>query len=628
VVSARKSSWLILPLGIGILFLILWIWVIPYRLAQAGPLSIHDIQGAGHLSPYAGQVVNGVQGIVTAQRSNGFYFQEPNPDSDEATSEGIFVYLGMRPSLQVGDLISVTGLVEEDDPFSLSPGSLSLTRISSTIIQVQLLSSGLALPAPVLVGLGGRIPPDQVIEDDADSGDVENSGIFDPATDGLDFYESLEGMLVKVNNAVAVSGTSQEGLIAIVGDGGALAGSRTARGGLVVQADDFNPERLILEDAIVFAEPRVNVGAGFNGVITGIVDYNLGDFKLFNTQPLPPLSASGVVSETAADGLPDQLSLATFNTENLDPTDSSGKFAELALQIVHHLKSPDILALQEIQDNNGSFNDAVVTATLTYSNLIAAIQDAGGPLYNFRDITPLDGQDGGQVGGNIRVGLLFRPDRGLAFVDRPGGDAITPVTATMGASGVQLSISPGRVDPGNPAFVDSRKPLAGEFTFNGHKLIVIASHFNSKTDDSPLFGRYQPPLQPSQAKRIQQAAIVNAFVRHILSLDANANVIVLGDLNDFPFSSSLEVLKGGDLYNLLEILAMNEQYSYVFNGNSQAVDHILVSAHLLQRVAGVDIVHVNAEFAEANRPTDHAPLLARFRLVEQWQRLYLPLLSR
>ncbi len=640
--TLRRWLRLGLPLGVAGTFLALWLVCIQsmtVSIARANhrghltwnhlnSISIHDIQGASHKSPLENQMVAGVKGVVTALRKRGFYMQEPAPDSDEATSEGIYVHLNTKPVVQVGDMVSITGTVVEETPFSLSPGSLSVTWISATISNIQVLSTGLELPAPVLIGQGGRIPPDKIIEDDSDD-DVNDSGFFDPATDGIDFYESLEGMRVKVLDPVAVSGTSQDGVIVVLGDGGELAGVRTPRGGLIVQPDDFNPERILVEDAIITSEPRVSVGASFSGVITGVLDYSLGNFKLFNTEPFPSITTTGVTSETVSEASPDQLSVVTLNTKNLDPKESPSKYARLARQVVGYLLSPDILVLEEIQDSNGSLNDAVVTATLTYSMLVTAIQEAGGPLYQVRQIDPLDDQDGGQLGGNIRVGFVFRTDRGLSFVDRPGGDAITPVTATPGTNGSQLSISPGRVDPLNQAFNESRKPLAGEFIFKGHKLILIACHLNSRSDDSLLFGRYQPPRQYSQAQRIQQAGAVNAFVHHILTLDPLANVIVLGDFNDFPFSTILAALQGEILTNVLDQIPEAERYTYIFEGNSQALDHILVSDNLLQTsLDEVDIVHLNAEFAEATRPTDHDPVMARFSFEEIRHAIYLPILSR
>jgi hypothetical protein len=178
----------------------------------------------------------------------------------------------------------------------------------------------------------------------------------------------------------------------------------------------------------------------------------------------------------------------------------------------------------------------------------------------------------------------------------------------------QLQFSPGRVDPANAAFTANRKPLAANFTFNGYTLFVIANHFVSKGADQPLFGRFQPPAQGSAAQRQQQAAAVAGFVQAILAVDADANVIVLGDLNDFEFSPTLGALATGTgLQNLVETLPAEERYSYVFEGNSQVLDHLLVSAHLAA-VANpeFDIVHVNAEYAA--QASDHDPVVARLTL--------------
>ena len=95
--------------------------------------------------------------------------------------------------------------------------------------------------------------------------------------------------------------------------------------------------------------------------------------------------------------------------ENLDPTDPGDKFARLAAGIVTNLNSPDIVALEEIQDNNGPTNDGTVAADQTLDLFTAAIVAAGGPQYEWRQIDPVDLADGGEPGGNIRVGFLFNP---------------------------------------------------------------------------------------------------------------------------------------------------------------------------------------------------------------------------
>jgi hypothetical protein len=565
---------------------------------------IHDIQGAGHSSPKLGQLVT-TQGVVIAVRSNSFYMQDPAPDASDDTSEAIYVFTSSAPTVSIGDLVEVAGTVKEFRPGGAASTNLATTELDNPGRLVTVLSSGEPLPAATVVGAGGRIPPAAIIEDDA-GGDVETGGVFDPATDGIDFYESLESMLLQVNNPVAVGPTNAFGELPVLPDDGAAAGLRTPRGGIVIRPADFNPERIILDD-VLNPVPPANVGDHLATPVTGVLDYSFGNFKLLVTAA-PVLVPGGLAQEAAAPVPAYQLAVATFNVENLSPSSPPAKFAELAGLVVTHLKTPDILAVEEIQDNTGPTDDGVVAADQTYQALIAAIQAAGGPLYDYRQIDPQDKQDGGAPGGNIRVGFLFRTDRGLEFIDRPGGDALTPVGVTSGSGGAELTVSPGRIDPTNPAFVDSRKPLAGEFTFKGDKVFVVANHFNSKSGDQPLFGHFQPPLLSSEAQRLQQAQAVNDFVDSLLAVDPQANVVVAGDLNDFQFSAVLAALKGGVLENLVDTLPEAERYTYVFDGNSQTLDHILLGSSTFSRPYTYDILHVNAEFAA--QASDHDPQIA------------------
>src|SRR5262249_46948641 len=152
-------------------------------------------------------------------------------------------------------------------------------------------------------------------------------------------------------------------------------------------------------------------------------------------------------------------------------------------------------------------------------------------------------------------------------------------------------------------------PLAGEFTYGGAKLFVIANHFNSKGGDDPLMGHLQPPRRSSEVQRHQQAQVVHDFVGEILGIDPDARVVVLGDLNDFEFSDTVHILEsGGVLADLIDGLPQNERYSYVFEGNSQDLDHVLVSPSLTDKVSLYDVVHVNAEFA--TQASDHDPPVA------------------
>lgn len=582
--------------------------------APATTTPIRSIQGARHVSPLEGSLLT-TRGIVTGVRSNGYFLQDPVADSDPATSEGIFVFTSSAPTVAVGDDVRVSGTVEE---YFAATDSLPQTEISTVTSQV-VLSQSNALPAPVLVGQGGRVPPPQVIEDDA-NGDVTTvPHTFDLATDGLDFYESLESMRVQVSNVVAVgptqsfSGTAKE--IPVVLDEGISAGPRTPRGGIIIFPTDWNPERLSLGNDLFTAMPLANVGDRLPGTIVGVLSYTFGNPKLLYTQALPALVSGGIQPEAwpATARRPYELDVAAFNVENLDANDPQSKFEQLAGIVVQRLRSPDIVALEEIQDNDGATNSSVVDSTQTLNKLVAAIDTANAgvtpkPVYQYAVVNPVDDQDGGEPGGNIRVAFLYRTDRGLGFPGTPGGSTTANTVTGSGAS-TALQFNPGRIAPSNGAWSSSRKPLAGQFEFQGRRLFVIANHFNSKGGDNPLFGRYQPPVLTSEVQRNQQANLVKGFVQQLLTASPQAEIVVLGDLNDFEFSAPLLTLKSAGLSALIERLPQNERYTYVYQGNSQALDHIMVSSALTAHVVNYDVIHVNSEFA--NPASDHDPGVAR-----------------
>jgi predicted extracellular nuclease len=559
------------------------------------PSRIHDVQGAAHRSPMVGQRVE-VPGVVTATSPNGYWIQDPQPDGDRRTSEGIFVFRGS--GAVVGDLVRVTGTVTEFRP---GTGQLTLTELGNTFF----VKTGAGAITPTLVGPGGLIPPTTVIENDASDVEDPADNEFDPQQDGIDFHESLEGMLVRIASPQAVGPTNGFGETATVPEG--IGGPFTPRGGIYVTPADFNPERLIFDD-VVADVPDVNTGDAFRGPVDAVVDYAFGNYKYYPTAT-PARIDNGLQREVTEDPRANQLAIASMNVENLDPTDAPEKFAELADIVVENLRSPDILAVEEIQDNDGPGTSPSTNADVTYREFIAAIEAAGGPSYAFRQIDPNYGTDGGEPGGNIRVGFLYRTDRRLQFVDRPGATANTANEVVPTRKGVRLRYSPGRIDPTNPAFNSSRKPLAAEFLWKGRTVFAIANHFNSKGGDEPLFGRNQPPAQSSTTQRHQQANVVAGFVEELLAADPRAAVAVLGDLNDFQFSETLEILEDAGLANLMETLPADEQYSYVFDGNSQVLDQILVSKELLTPKPEYDSVHVNAEFAD--QASDHDPQIAR-----------------
>ncbi|MFF9122187.1 endonuclease/exonuclease/phosphatase family protein [Streptomyces sp. NPDC014889] len=578
--------------------------------AHADTVRIHDIQGATRISPYANQQVTAVPGIVTAVRTygstRGFWMQDANPDNNPATSEGIFVFTSSTPTVAVGDSVTVTGTVSEYVPGGTTSGNQSVTEITKPTVTV--VSKGNPVPAPVVID-AKSVPAAYAPAGNPAANNSINGLPLEPTKYALDYYESLEGMNVQIADARVVTATNpySELWVTVKPDE-----NRSTRGGTVYGSyDSQNTGRLQIESLGSTADfPVADVGDTLAGATTGPMDFNsYGGYTIVANQ-LGTLKSGGLKRETTAKQSPGELSVATYNVQNLDPSDAT--FDEHAAAIVHNLQSPDIVSLEEIQDNNGAVDDGTVDASVTVNKLIDAIVKAGGPTYDWRSIDPVNDKDGGEPGGNIRQVFLFNPAR-VSFTDRPGGDSTTAVgVKKVNGNKAALTVSPGRINPTSDAWKNSRKPLAGEFVFRGRTVVVIANHFASKGGDMALTSQYQPVPRSSEVQRHLQAAEVNAFVKDILKIDKDADVVALGDMNDFEFSGTAKILEGdGELWSAIKSLPANERYTYDYQGNLQVLDQILISP-AIKRGGNFDYdsVHVNAEFHD--QTSDHDPQVLRF----------------
>lgn len=542
--------------------------------------AIFEIQGEAHRSDFEGQVVT-TGGIVTAVRSSGFYVQDANGDGNAATSDALFVATTGAPTVAVGDAVRINGVVMEFLPGN-NASNLTTTQINATSVLVE--SSGNPLPTATLIGTNGVLPPSSGADDDGFT-------LFEPKTDALDFYESLEGMRVTVE-APKVVANFEGSSVQVLASGGQGASGVNARGGITISENDFNPERITLfsNDGLL-QQPAGGFGQGDQlSDATGIVSYFGGNYEILLTGSVGVLQEAPLPSRetTALKSDRDHLTVATFNVENLDPSDSSAKFDILAQNIVLNLQAPDIVALQEIQDANGANGTDPLSGTPTAAMLIAAIKKAGGPDYVYVEIAPTaEGSTGGEPGGNIRPGFLYNPDR-VSLVE--GG--LTQIT--------------------DPAFNGTRKPLVGTFSFNGEEVTLINVHFTSRGGSEPLFGANQPPANGGEAARIAQGNAVGAYVSDLLLDDPSLKLGVLGDFNAFYFEDAVQAVEAdGRLTNLHLLNPLEERYSYLFEGNAQALDNVLFTNNLAAG-AMFDAVHINAEQpSSVFRGTDHDPLVAR-----------------
>lgn len=558
-------------------------------------LTIPEIQGDGQRSIYEGEVVT-TSGVVTLISANGrdMWIQDPAGDGNPATSDGIFVDDRDRlpdPKPEVGDLVRVTAEVEE-----LQFGNaLPLTRLDDPDdYPFEILSSGNPLPTPVELN------------------DLPDKSI----ADAIAFWEPLEGMLGSVRNAPVVAATSRFGEFAMLAKDDAKPGSgfypqtkqiliRNLGGEMV----DYNPERILVDDSTLDEAIVVIPGDRVRNLV-GVVDYTFGNYKLqpanydVKTHKLPKVPAS------KRSGPKGDTVITTFNVENLlDLVDNPDKedegstptpeeleiqLTKLALAIRVELELPEIIVAQEVEN------------TAILQDLGDRVNATAGTNYVATSFETSDAR-------GIEVGFLWDDDR-VDLLD----------AYQMSGTNAEAAFGPSSPSPG-------REPLVGVFKVEGREITIVGNHFKSKSGDDPLFGVNWPPNRITEEQRKMQAQVVRDFVNTILDANPNALVMVTGDLNDFQFGEPGEgtdhpvaILEGGEgevpLTNLLNLEKEAETFTYVYDGNSQVLDHMLVSPALYDLFVAVDILHFNASYpddlgADASTPlraSDHDPLEGRF----------------
>ncbi|TGJ85215.1 hypothetical protein E0Z10_g3544 [Xylaria hypoxylon] len=596
--------------------------------------SIREINGNRFLSPYAGQNVTNVTGVVTAKGPSGIWLRSLETTRDERLSGGIYVYgsaLAKNASIATGDVLVLDGAVSE---YRSSVNYLPLTEITLPKVRA-ILERNLSF-APIVLGKQ-RGPPTKLFSS-LDSGDVFGvpnnqslisvvNPILQPKKYGLDFWESLLGEYVTIQNPRAVGRPNQYGDTWVVGAWATTGDNK--RTGLTVSQKDGNPEAIPITSPLDGTSNRKDGKLGDRlEDITGVVTQGFGFYQI---QPLTKLtvisSREPVVSGATtliSDGTCSGITVGGYNIENFALKDTAHVTA-VASHIVDYLKTPDLLAVQEIQDNNGETNDGTVDSGLTLSALTNAIATLsnGSVVYNFTYINPVDGQNGGAPGGNIRNAYLYRPD---VLQLQGGSNAVIgdSVTANEVLRGPTLKYNPGLIDPGNGAWNASRKPLvaAWELVGTGSKkgkgkpLFTVNVHFTSKGGSTSLHGDARPPVNGGVEQRTAQGQVAGAFIAQILARDPNAHILTIGDFNEYAFTAPVQTFaKVSGLKDLDEVteIPTTERYSYIYDMNTQELDHTFVSKKL-GKGAKFEHLHVNTWLAYDDITSDHDPSVAKFNI--------------
>ncbi|KZT07652.1 endonuclease/exonuclease/phosphatase [Laetiporus sulphureus 93-53] len=594
-------------------------------------ITVCDIQGTSFRSPLAGQMVEDVIGFVTAKDKYGAWIVG-EPSQDPRVSNGLRIY-GSTPlrNVKVEDAISLSGRVTEYRP-KYSPNDLFLTELD-LIRDINILSHGNEI-TPVLLGKE-RIPPIGQLSASDDGPDgwlsIPNNmtllesvnATLQPDLYGLDFWKSLEGQLVTVPKPVAANFPDRFGSIWIYGDW--PVDGKNTRGGLSLTSSDFGDAPDAHPGAILLGYPlddtnlpRTQMGTALSNV-TGVVTYQYGNYYIL---PLTAPSVLGTPNETVSpsslisEDNACSLTIGDYNVENMGPR--SHHLQTIAMHIANYLSSPDIMFLQEIQDDSGTKDDGTVSANKTLSRLTSAIASATHDEvhYKFTNVEPEDNVDGGQPGGNIRVAYLWRPEKVSLVPGSPVGNATEATEVVLDDKGqLTLSRNPGRIDPRNAAWDGARKPIAAVWqTTTGERFYTVNVHYSSKRDSSSAQGDARPPVNGKSDQRTAQVNVTATFVQSLLVQDPNAHIIVGGDMNEFIQTSSVFAPFEGLLSDVNEVagISKEERYTYVYEQHAQEIDHIFLSKAVAVQEAEVEHVHLNTwADSKSAQASDHDPTVAK-----------------
>lgn len=575
--------------------------------SMSAEFSISQIQGADHKSSIPSTGVVETSGVVTGWFGQGFFMQATNADASDATSEGIYVFVGTNfPLPERGATGELTGNATEFQPLLQPPlfptrkqavcGTTEIRTVNNhdrgtfltgtQLFRVTALEvTGTApLPTPV------RFDPPGATSAIAFA-DRPNTP-FDPDAHPRDYFESLEGMRIVIEDAVVVSRKDRGWDQFWVAPAAALDVSElTAYGLPLAKAGHIFPELVQVHKAIGQPAFALPVGSKL-GDLTGVMTYENGIYMVVLDDVIDEsaVSAPQTVAVDAVD-LPDGIRIGTFNAENLSASQPDARFANVAGQIVNNLGAPDILALQEVQDDDGPGRSQVVSAADTLDKLVAAIVGAGGPKYLAIALDPSQpNTDGGEPGANIRNVFLVDPASGVT-IDRSE----------------RLFDGDDRCDADENPFQASRRPLLVEATIGGENYVLVNVHLSSKLGDQGLYTNTEDPQPGSTARRLRQAEMLAKELE--ARYGANPpTILIMGDFNDHANSAALAPFYANSLDFEFQRDHRGESYtaSYAFNGLREAID-LFALAGRKPDLASTAYLNLNAD--SLLQVSDHNPVV-------------------
>jgi uncharacterized protein len=520
--------------------------------ANAPLTAISSIQGNSSTSPLISQTVT-VRGVVvgsfqnsttptTVTQLNGFFIQQAVADSDPLTSEGLFVFAPNAAQVNAGDYLQVSGQVAE-----FGGAADSITQLSGTVT-VSLCGSGVNLPAQRVT-----LPVASSTE-----------------------LERYEGMLVEFVQPLAVTELFQLGQFGQLSLSANTRQFNATNGNVSVTSTQNLLSRIVLDDGSSASNPNPTPylsAAGAAGTrrlgdtvqsVVGVLSHNFAAYRVHATQP--PVFAAANSRPATPPALNGTLKVASFNVLNYFTTFGSRgaanqvEFDRQKAKIVEAIAGmdADVVGLIEIENNGDVATQSLVTA-------LNAKMGAGTYAAVNSGVFGTD---------QIKVDILYKPAR------------VKRVGATVLPSGSDLT---------DYTAVSGRPPLAQRFATvaNNGGFWFVVNHFKSK-GSCPTSGDVDLGQGCWNQARTQQAIALSSFINK-LTAQGESDVLVMGDINSYLDEAPPKVLEAASFESLLRRLPAQDRYTYVFNGESGALDHGYASSSLRTQVSGVSVWHINAD---------------------------------
>ena len=546
--------------------------------------SIAAVQGSGSSSPLVGQVVS-VSGIVTGdfqendadETSNlgGFYLQQDTPDGDAGTSDGVFVFDGLNPSLDisVGDRVTVRGEVQEyfGETQIIDPG---ITVTGKGVIQP------VDIDLPVATGI------------------INSDG--DPLAD----LERFEGMLVRFPQSLTVTDVynlERYGAVTLA-QGGRLyqftnserpdpagyAAHKVSNARRVIELDDglraSNPAVIRYLTAGSAPDFSIRTGDAITGV-TGTLRFSRGSGGDGDaTWRLMPTTAPRFDPLNPRPGAPNtdgNLRVASFNVLNFFSTVDNGA------SICGPQRNEDCRGADSIAEQRRQLQKTVTALALLDADIVGLMELENNSTESLQMLVDeLNDRVGKGRYAFVETGTILLDTIKTGFIYRTSRVALQGAHALLD-SGVDSRFNDSR----------SRPALAQTFRLkdNDSLLTVVVNHLKSKGSSCEADGDSNTADGQGNCNRTRSdaAAAIADWIGSDPTDSGDPDFLVIGDMNAYTKEDPLSAMKDAGLSNLVETRA--DPYSFVYDKQAGALDHALATASLVPQVATVIEWHINAD---------------------------------